>query len=355
MTAGYADDSNDESQGPVDMYDTTAASESVSPTARPCASSLPVVPVVPGTGKWHALTIFAGAILIVTFFLPLDRPIYQRSSNTPARFLGQLIQDADGIPRVFQSFRGLAKLTVRFTMAALPQIWGVLIMLISVASLLDLRRLRGVLQTIGILLALPIAAAWTVCAGRLMSSFLRNPRFDVQSLCWLATLIAVFVIPVGGLLYALLAYRRRGWAYLYHGFVGAGSPVAMLLIVHFFAMMDRGGLPYSGLTGVTITSLACCLLFFSRVGEARALTGLTWRRTLWHLFTLRLHKTLRTLGLCPGCGYNLYGLRERRCPECGRPFTFEEVGATPESLGFSGELPTTSSRDALTTVLPEGP
>jgi hypothetical protein len=25
-----------------------------------------------------------------------------------------------------------------------------------------------------------------------------------------------------------------------------------------------------------------------------------------------------------------------RCPECGRPFTFAEVGSTPEQLEFAG-------------------
>ncbi len=34
-------------------------------------------------------------------------------------------------------------------------------------------------------------------------------------------------------------------------------------------------------------------------------------------------------GRCPGCGYLLIGLPERRCPECGRPFTFKEVRRTP--------------------------
>jgi len=44
------------------------------------------------------------------------------------------------------------------------------------------------------------------------------------------------------------------------------------------------------------------------------------------------------VGLCPGCGYNLHGLREQRCPECGRTFTFEEVRSTPQSLGFATAL-----------------
>ena len=44
----------------------------------------------------------------------------------------------------------------------------------------------------------------------------------------------------------------------------------------------------------------------------------------------------RTAGHCPACGYNLRGLTEQRCPECGRPFTFYEIRATPEQLGFAG-------------------
>lgn len=41
-----------------------------------------------------------------------------------------------------------------------------------------------------------------------------------------------------------------------------------------------------------------------------------------------------SVGMCPGCGCNLYGLRDQRCPECGRPFTFEDIRSTPQSLGF---------------------
>jgi len=292
---------------------------------------------VPDARKWQRLAVLAGLILIGTFFVPLGSLIDRWSHDTPARFLTQVIRHADGILSELHNARELAKLTFRFTLAVLPQIWGTLIVLISVMSLRDRQRLRHVPQAIGILLAVPIAAGWAVCVVYLMSSLLRNPRWDVTNLCWLALLITAFLIPVGGFVYALLAYRRRGWSHLYHGFVGAGSLVAMLLAFHLFAILDGGLGPHFGLTGLTITSVACCLLLFSRIGEARALTGLTWRWTLWYLLTLRLHKASRPVGLCPKCGYYLYGLREQRCPECGRPFSFEEVEATPETLGFAGE------------------
>ena len=36
--------------------------------------------------------------------------------------------------------------------------------------------------------------------------------------------------------------------------------------------------------------------------------------------------------LCPGCGYSLIGNTSEVCPECGRPFTYAELGTTREAL-----------------------
>ena len=35
---------------------------------------------------------------------------------------------------------------------------------------------------------------------------------------------------------------------------------------------------------------------------------------------------------CPQCGYCLIGSTQRICSECGRPFTFDELGIVPEML-----------------------
>lgn len=43
----------------------------------------------------------------------------------------------------------------------------------------------------------------------------------------------------------------------------------------------------------------------------------------------------RMRGVCPACGYDLRGLSERRCPECGRAFTYAEVHATAEELAIT--------------------
>lgn len=39
-------------------------------------------------------------------------------------------------------------------------------------------------------------------------------------------------------------------------------------------------------------------------------------------------------GRCQGCGYDLHGLRDRRCPECGLPFDPETLDET-ESSGYN--------------------
>ena len=52
------------------------------------------------------------------------------------------------------------------------------------------------------------------------------------------------------------------------------------------------------------------------------------------LYLRRVRAAMR--GCCPACGYELTGLSEMRCPECGRTFTFEEVHSTAEELRFGG-------------------
>ena len=57
-------------------------------------------------------------------------------------------------------------------------------------------------------------------------------------------------------------------------------------------------------------------------------TVLLWRETpaerLARMSNLVGHPTV----LCPFCGYNLSGLREARCPECGASFTLDQLAAS---------------------------
>ena len=41
---------------------------------------------------------------------------------------------------------------------------------------------------------------------------------------------------------------------------------------------------------------------------------------------------------CPTCGYNLTGLREARCPECGSQFTLDQLyAAATKAKGDLGD------------------
>ncbi len=84
--------------------------------------------------------------------------------------------------------------------------------------------------------------------------------------------------------------------------------VAFLLV----ACLARGG----G-WGVLLPLVALCVVF--------------WGNVIWLLATLPTPAER-----CPQCDYRLRGLSVLRCPECGRPFSFDEVRSTPEQLDFAG-------------------
>lgn len=45
----------------------------------------------------------------------------------------------------------------------------------------------------------------------------------------------------------------------------------------------------------------------------------------------RIHRSTTAAIICPTCGYNLTGLNESRCPECGSGFTLDELLAAQPS------------------------
>ena len=108
-----------------------------------------------------------------------------------------------------------------------------------------------------------------------------------------------------------------------------GSLVAVVWFGFWFIV---GVVDGSARHGLYLSFAASMVLLVSVVAEAKVLTRQGWRRTVWQLLTCRLRNIDRT-GRCPACDYYLFGLTEMRCPECGRPFTFEEVGVSPQELG----------------------
>lgn len=56
-------------------------------------------------------------------------------------------------------------------------------------------------------------------------------------------------------------------------------------------------------------------------------TALVWRETVPERAG-RINKLSRGLVCCPNCGYNMTGLEQARCPECGSRYTLNELFAT---------------------------
>jgi dolichyl-phosphate-mannose--protein O-mannosyl transferase len=57
-------------------------------------------------------------------------------------------------------------------------------------------------------------------------------------------------------------------------------------------------------------------------------TVLLWRETPAERLARMSNLVANPTVLCPICGYNLSGLREARCPECGGNFTLDELAAS---------------------------
>jgi uncharacterized membrane protein YfcA len=66
-------------------------------------------------------------------------------------------------------------------------------------------------------------------------------------------------------------------------------------------------------------------------------TTVIWRETAGERMQ-RMRKTPGAQVVCPTCGYNLAGLSEARCPECGGQFTLDELFAAQPSPAVDAEV-----------------
>lgn len=132
-------------------------------------------------------------------------------------------------------------------------------------------------------------------------------------------------VAVAYQLRAAISLGRR--AYLAVGFVGALAASA------WFACWILGGY-----YGVRLSFVASLVILAGIIGESAVLTRRRWLGTIWRLVTCRLRDAEIPAAACPKCQYDLRGAAEMRCPECGRPFSFDELGLWPEELGFGRRL-----------------
>lgn len=295
--------------------------------------------------KWQWLAMISGLLLAVCFFLPY-RNDPGNAAALPVTRMHDLFGEYSRILGLGWSLRDYGHYAAVWFLTAKAISWSVPYLAGTLLSFAAVSRLAGG-QRLGQRLAKVVAVVLLIVAVSLAGAKIRLsamewvadtrraewPNFDQLDPTWVFGPI-VFVI------YLTLARRSRERTYLVQGFAvglaaslwfGLGGPSGYneslfhRYLQHDFLIRYRG---------LCLSFAASIGLLLAAVGEAAAVTRQSWRRTIRQLLTCRLAAPIDIKGACPGCGYNLYGLAEQRCPECGRAFTFEEIGATPKKMGF---------------------
>jgi hypothetical protein len=148
------------------------------------SSPLPIVPRASGTVKWQLLTIAAGCALTAMFFLPLDNlSNWSSSSEVPAKVVVEMLGRAS-----IQSLSFHAELLVLvayvFSLTVLPHVWGLLMVLYSLGSLLKLRWLRALPHALGVFIGVALGATSIVGMTFYLPRFLSQLGGAVRIIMW---------------------------------------------------------------------------------------------------------------------------------------------------------------------------
>jgi hypothetical protein len=176
-------------------------------------------------------------------------------------------------------------------------------------------------------------------------------------------LLSIFLFPLAGIVYLVsFMFADRLWRHGIYGraydawlFVGSGS-VTWLFVAGYWVLLWRSNIRwdsrriigtllaafaaagaglFAGLVMGTVLPSYSGWTFGAFVGSMVAIvlwlvaTVIIWRDTPAER-SQRARASGRSAVVCPTCGYNLTGLSESRCPECGSKFTIDElIGLQP--------------------------
>ncbi|MBN1491377.1 MAG: hypothetical protein JXA69_15795 [Phycisphaerae bacterium] len=271
---------------------------------------------------WRMVVVVSGLLLAATFVMPFAETPWER---TRARWLAVLIantQARDPLNRLVNvcSCLNLHLLGLLAASAAAARIGG--------------RHgwARGCGWALAVVLAL-WGTAWII----FVLSYMLQQHMAMWTVANAVGFLAAGLVPPLVLLcYLAFAARLGDLAFLCFTFPPA--------VFYSLGLLFENAVGH-GSVGLWSARLGSIGLLFATVGEAVVLTDPPLDRVLWRLVTCRLQPKPTHSEICPACGYCLFGLTEQRCPECARPFTFEELGITPEKLGFgNGDESATGGR-----------
>jgi len=106
-----------------------------------------------------------------------------------------------------------------------------------------------------------------------------------------------------------------------------------------FAIRSQGCAMYVLLGGAIGTVVRLTTSGWATEAFVAASTGLSvflWGRWIRKRIRVNLPEVLVENGRCCNCGYDLQGIHEPRCPECGTPFKPGGSGHRPDKVGTEG-------------------
>jgi hypothetical protein len=161
------------------------------------------------------------------------------------------------------------------------------------------------------LLMLPLAVVlYSVTIVTLMSA-VYSFRNEVAPFAWTSVVVWAFV----AVYWTLLWRRTVRWTARRIGFTVAAAAAAVLPGVTGGALVSFDSESFGAFIGGVITVLFWLFC-----------TVLIWQETRPERVA-RLRARGDQTVVCPSCGYNLTGLRQTACPECGASYTVDELVA----------------------------
>jgi hypothetical protein len=181
-------------------------------------------------------------------------------------------------------------------------------------------------------------------------------------------LLAIFVIPLASIVYLVgwRLFQAWAWRHYYYGspwateewsFIVAGA-LGWIFVGAWWFLLWRKSVRWTGgrivftlaATGLSLLMAAAVYSLVKNIVDSNfgSFIGSTCAPMLWLVGTIfawretraeraeRVSRSTRGAVACPTCGYNLTGLREARCPECGSQFTLDQLLAVQRDAGAAG-------------------